>query len=248
MFRTFAIAASLVVSLTTTSFAQTLTIPGQKPKTTDPAPAAAAEGETEPQSYVIGLLVGQFLAQQGIKFEDFQGSSLIQGIEDGISRKEPRLPQETCQSAMQGLQQVLTSRVEEMNAADAETMAQFLKQNGSEEGVKTTESGLQYKPLTSVAEGAKPGRTSVVKVHYVGMLINGTKFDSSIDRGQPAEFPLNRVIPGWTEGLQLMKVGEKFRFVIPGKLAYGPRGQPDAGIGPNEVLIFEVELLEILKP
>lgn len=112
--------------------------------------------------------------------------------------------------------------------------------------MKVTESGLQYQVIKE-GTGPKPKANDQVKVHYVGTLINGTKFDSSIDRGQPATFPLNGVIPGWTEALQLMNVGSKYKLFIPGKLAYGENGQPQGGIGPNEVLIFEVELLEILN-
>ncbi|HWS27505.1 MAG TPA: FKBP-type peptidyl-prolyl cis-trans isomerase, partial [Xanthomonadales bacterium] len=123
---------------------------------------------------------------------------------------------------------------------------EFLAKNKTAPGVKTTESGLQYSVIKE-GTGAKPKATDQVKVHYVGTLLNGTKFDSSIDRGQPATFPLNGVIPGWTEALQLMTVGSKYKLVIPGSLAYGEQGQPQGGIGPNEVLIFEVELLEILN-
>jgi FKBP-type peptidyl-prolyl cis-trans isomerase len=120
----------------------------------------------------------------------------------------------------------------------------FLKENATKDGVKTTPSGLQYKMLKE-GTGKSPKATDTVVVHYRGTLINGTEFDSSYKRGMPAEFPLNQVIPGWTEGLQLLKEGGKATLYIPGKLAYGPRGMPPAGIGPNETLIFEVELLKV---
>jgi len=119
----------------------------------------------------------------------------------------------------------------------------FLAENAAREGVTVTESGLQYEVLTA-AEGAMPTEDDTVSVHYVGTLLDGTEFDSSIARGEPASFPLKGVIPGWTEGLQLMTVGSKNRFVIPSDLAYGDRGAGQA-IGPGETLIFEVELLEI---
>ena len=119
----------------------------------------------------------------------------------------------------------------------------YLADNAAREGVSVTESGLQYEVLTA-AEGDSPTADDTVSVHYVGTLINGTEFDSSIARGEPATFPLSGVIPGWTEGLQLMSVGSKYRFVIPSSLAYGARGAGQA-IGPGETLIFEVELLEI---
>ena len=119
----------------------------------------------------------------------------------------------------------------------------FLKENSTKEGVKTTASGLQYLVLTE-GQGKSPKATDTVLVHYRGTLINGTEFDSSYKRNEPIEFPLNRVIRGWTEGVQLMKEGSKFRFFIPSNLAYGARGA-GADIGPNETLIFEVELLKV---
>lgn len=122
----------------------------------------------------------------------------------------------------------------------------FLAENANKPGVKTTSSGLQYKVLVEgPADGATPTADSVVKVNYRGTLINGTEFDSSYARNEPLEFPLNRVIPGWAEGLQLMHVGEKCRFFIPPELAYGERGGPGGAIGPNEALVFDVELLDV---
>ena len=120
----------------------------------------------------------------------------------------------------------------------------FLEANGKKEGIKTTDSGLQYEVITEgPSEGASPTAANTVKVHYAGTLINGTEFDSSYKRGEPIEFPLGGVIPGWTEGLQLMKPGDKFRLFIPPNLGYGVRGS--GPIGPNEALIFEVELIEV---
>ncbi len=121
--------------------------------------------------------------------------------------------------------------------------AAFLKENAAKEGVKTTASGLQYKVLQAGA-GRSPKATDTVQVHYRGTLINGTEFDSSYKRKKPAEFPLNRVIPGWTEGVQLMKEGAKFQFFIPSKLAYGSKGA-GAKIKPDETLVFEIELLKV---
>lgn len=131
----------------------------------------------------------------------------------------------------------------EKNLAAAE---KFLAENAKKDGVKVTDTGLQYQVISEgAADGAAPNEASVVKVHYVGTLVNGTEFDSSIARGEPAEFPLNGVISGWTEGLQLMKVGDKFRFFIHPELAYGANPRPGGAIGPNDALIFEVELLEV---
>ena len=120
----------------------------------------------------------------------------------------------------------------------------YLEENGKKEGVKTTSSGLQYKVLKQ-GEGKTPKASDTVSVHYRGTLLDGTEFDSSIKRGEPAEFPLNRVIKGWTEGVQLMKEGSKYQFVIPPQLAYGESGTPGGPIGPNATLIFEVELLKV---
>lgn len=122
----------------------------------------------------------------------------------------------------------------------------FLEENAGKEGVETTSSGLQYKVLSEGSEdGASPEAENIVKVHYQGTLINGTEFDSSYARGEPIEFPLDGVIPGWTEGVQLMSEGDKFRFFIPPDLAYGERGTPGGPIGPNEALVFDVELIEV---
>ncbi len=130
---------------------------------------------------------------------------------------------------------------------NAESAAKYLAENGKKAGVKTTTSGLQYEVLTEGKGGGKtPTDASKVSVHYEGKLVNGTVFDSSYQRGEPIEFPLNAVIPGWTEGVQLMSEGDKFRFYIPPALGYGPEGTPGGPIGPNEALVFEVELLKVI--
>ena len=130
-----------------------------------------------------------------------------------------------------------------MAESDLEKGEAFLKENAKKDGVKTTASGLQYKVLKE-GDGKSPKATDTVKVHYKGTLIDGKEFDSSYKRGEPIEFPLNGVIPGWTEGVQLMKEGAKYQFTIPSKLAYGERGAGGA-IPPNATLIFEVELLKV---
>lgn len=159
----------------------------------------------------------------------------------------PAMSQEEFHAAIQSIQKILEEKSRaEQSAAGSKNREQgdaFRKENGAKEGVKTTASGLQYEILRE-GSGRAPAATSVVRVHYEGKLIDGNIFDSSIRRGEPAEFPLNRVIRGWTEGLQLMKEGAKFRFVIPPELAYGAHGAPPA-IGPDATLIFEVELLSV---
>jgi FKBP-type peptidyl-prolyl cis-trans isomerase FklB len=137
----------------------------------------------------------------------------------------------------------LKAMFESKAAANLKAGMEFLAQNGQREGVVTLESGLQYEIITA-AEGPKPGPTQTVKCHYHGTVIDGRVFDSSVRRGQPASFPLNRVISGWTEALQLMSVGSKWRLFLPPHLAYGEQ-QVSAEIGPNSTLIFEVELLGI---
>lgn len=131
-----------------------------------------------------------------------------------------------------------------MAQTDLEKGEAFLKENAKKEGVKTTASGLQYS-VTKEGTGKSPKATDTVKVNYEGKLIDGTVFDSSYKRGEPIEFPLNRVIPGWTEGVQLMKEGATYEFVIPYKLAYGERGTPGGPIPPNATLIFKVELIQV---
>jgi len=120
----------------------------------------------------------------------------------------------------------------------------FLQENAKKDGVKTTPSGLQYKVLTE-GKGKSPKATDTVTVNYRGTLLDGTEFDSSYKRGEPISFPLNRVIPGWTEGVQLMKEGAKYQFYIPANLAYGKQGTPGGPIGPDETLIFDVELIKV---
>ena len=143
---------------------------------------------------------------------------------------------------LQAAQQAKTAEQATKNKAEGD---KFLAANKTKPGVKTTASGLQYS-VVKEGTGKKPTAESTVKVHYTGTLLDGTKFDSSVDRGEPAQFPLNGVIAGWTEGLQLMSVGSKYKFFIPYDLAYGERGA-GADIKPYSALVFEVELLEILK-
>ena len=139
---------------------------------------------------------------------------------------------------------LLLSSFTALAVTPAQKGEQFLKENAKKDGVKSTASGLQYKVIKEGA-GKSPAATDTVTVHYRGTLIDGKEFDSSYKRGEPAQFPLNRVIKGWTEGVQLMKEGAKYQFFIPANLAYGERGTPDGAIGPNETLIFEIELIKV---
>ncbi|HUR40895.1 MAG TPA: FKBP-type peptidyl-prolyl cis-trans isomerase [Verrucomicrobiae bacterium] len=210
--------------------------------------STSTELTTDPQKfgYSIGVDIGTSLKQ--VKGE-VDLDALVAGLRETMDGKEPRLTDEVREQVKADItrklqQKQMEDRVAKAAAAKA-TGEKFLADNAKREGVKTTASGLQYETLTE-GTGAAPKTSDKVKVHYKGTLIDGTEFDSSYSRGQPVEFPLGNVIPGWTEGLQLMKVGGKSKLYIPSNLAYGERGAGQK-IGPNETLIFEVELLDIEK-
>ena len=203
----------------------------------------------EKQAYGLGVNFGTQLKST---VEQINGVGLTldiemvkKGVADALAGN-PELDQAAIQTALQELQK----EHQELDAAKRadegkeflEQGEAFLAENAKKDGIQTTESGLQYEVLTQ-GEGEKPAATDTVTVHYTGTLIDGTKFDSSVDRGQPASFPLNRVIPGWTEGVQLMNVGSKYRFYIPYNLAYGENGT--GSIPPFSTLIFDVELISI---
>lgn len=202
--------------------------------------------EKQKVSYMVGMDVGRNLTQ--IK-DEIDVEILIAGLKDVMAGGAVKLTDEQAQEVKTAFMQKMQSKAtEERTAAAGKNRTEgeaFLAANKAKPGIKTTESGLQYQVMTE-GKGAKPAATDKVKVHYVGTLIDGTKFDSSIDRGQPAEFALNGVIKGWTEALQLMPVGSKYKLFVPSDLAYGEQGTPGP-IGPNSTLIFEVELLEIVK-
>jgi FKBP-type peptidyl-prolyl cis-trans isomerase len=197
-------------------------------------------------SYAIGILNGKQLKQQEA---DIDVNMMTAGMKDVMaSGGKPQLNEAQIQTLLQQFQAELgqkqQAKLAKVGEANKKRGEEFLAANKTKEGVITTASGLQYKVLVSGKEGgAKPSTTSTVKVHYKGTLLDGTEFDSSYKRGEKAEFPLNGVIPGWTEGVQLMKVGDKFQFFIPSNLAYGLNAAPI--IGPNQVLTFEIELFEV---
>lgn len=195
-------------------------------------------------SYIIGSNIGRQMKQDGL---DLDVNTLMRGLNDGmLDAKSPFTEQEVTQIMTQFQQIMQQQQAQKANAVgdkNKQEGAAFLAQNKAAEGVKVLPSGLQYKVLKA-GTGATPKATDQVTTHYRGTLINGTVFDSSYDRGQPATFPVNGVIKGWTEALQLMKVGDKWQLFVPSELAYGERGA-GADIGPSAVLIFEVELLGI---
>ncbi|MEX2367323.1 MAG: FKBP-type peptidyl-prolyl cis-trans isomerase [Pseudohongiellaceae bacterium] len=193
--------------------------------------------------YSIGVNIGMNLESQGIA-SNVDVDALMSGIADGLSGNL-QLSEEQIVSAIEEFSQKLEAEAMAQVEQQSQAGQQFLAENATREGVMTTDSGLQYMVLEegSDASAPSPAASDTVNVHYHGTLVDGTVFDSSVDRGEPITFPLNGVIPGWTEGLQLMQVGDKYRFFIPANLAYGEAG---AGpIGPNSTLIFEVELLGI---
>ncbi len=192
-------------------------------------------------SYTIGQQIGRQMKSQNI---DVDPSALAASIGDVLAGKESQLKPEEMQAVMMKMQQAALAKMESQGKENKEKGDQFLAANKSKPGIKTTASGIQYEVLKEGA-GKSPKETDTVSVHYKGTLIDGSVFDSSVDRGQPTQFPLRGVIRGWTEALQLMKVGGKNRLFIPSHLAYGPEGH--GSIPPNSVLIFEVELLEIVK-
>ncbi len=192
-------------------------------------------------SYSYGLVIARQLTERGIEIDLAQFTKAFETI---LAKGEPVLNEDQVAATFEENQKILDMKnASEEDKAVMAAGQKFLEENKAKEGVKTTASGLQYEVITA-AEGAKPKATDTVTVHYHGTLLDGTVFDSSVERGEPTEFPLNRVIPGWTEGVQLMSVGEKYRFFIPYDLAYGERGA-GADIKPFSTLIFEVELLGI---
>jgi len=203
------------------------------------------ETPEERLSYTIGMDIGQSLSGQDMPLDI---DILVQGLRASFLGEETLLTREEAlaereQFIQQRQQQLAEERTQEasINAQEGEA---FLAANAEKDGVVVTESGLQYRVITE-GEGASPDADDRVTVHYRGKLINGVEFDSSYARGEPATFGLNQVIPGWTEGVQLMTEGAKYELFVPSELAYGEQGRPGP-IGPNSTLIFEIELLEVV--
>lgn len=209
-------------------------------------PAAKPAGTTmlrtqlDSVSYAIGQDIGSSLKAQGL--DNLNPTLLMKAIQDATKNRQPLLTKDQCNMSISDyLQQLKAEKVAKNKAAGE----QFLAVNKTKPGIVTLPSGLQYQVIKE-GTGPKPAATDKVKTHYHGMLIDGTVFDSSVDRGQPISFAVNGVISGWTEALQLMPVGSKWKLFIPADLAYGDR-QAGPKIGPGSTLIFEVELLEIEK-
>ena len=192
-------------------------------------------------SYGIGLQMGEQLRSQ--PFDGLDISAVAAGIADAFEGAESKVSQQDLQEAFQTISARMQVAADEQAKVLGAAGAEYLAENAKKEGVQVTASGLQFEVITQ-GEGETPTAESTVSVHYHGMLLDGSVFDSSVERGQPAEFPVGGVIAGWTEALQLMPVGSKYKLSIPADLAYGERGA-GAAIGPHATLVFEVELLAI---
>lgn len=211
-----------------------------------PVFAGETNALTTPQqrlSYSIGVDIGKTLKRQDL---DLDSKALAAGLSDSLAGKTV-LTDEEMQEVMTAFQREMMSKMQAKQSAEAAENLKagkaFLAENAKKDGVKVLPSGLQYEVLKS-GQGKTPTATDTVQVHYHGTLIDGTVFDSSVQRGEPVSFPVDGVIPGWTEALQMMKEGDKWRLVIPPDLAYGERGA-GGRIGPNSTLVFEVELLAV---
>jgi FKBP-type peptidyl-prolyl cis-trans isomerase FklB len=208
-------------------------------------PAAGLKDATAKASYAIGLSIGRDMAKRAIKIDP---QVVAQGLKDGISGGKPQLSDEECQQAINAVFKAAEGKMQEtykeLGERNKKEGAAFLAANKTKPGVVTLPSGLQYKVIKE-GNGPSPKLTDTVLAHYSGKLLDGTEFDSSYKRGQPLELRVDGVIPGWTEALQKMKPGSKWELFIPSELAYGERPRPGGPIGPNAVLVFQVELVKI---
>lgn len=221
------------------------TLQAQQPAPAGGAPLKPLTTVNQQASYAIGLDFGQRLMRDGAPIEM---DAIMRGIRDGLTGAKQELTDEQIEAAMEKylaeLKAKQAERAKELGEKQKKEGEAFLAANAKKQGVKTTASGLQYKVI-KVGGGTPPKRTDVVKVHYHGTFTDGTVFDSSVERKEPAQFGVDQVIAGWTEALQFMRPGDKLQLVIPSNLAYGERG--NQRIPPNAVLVFDVELLEIVK-
>jgi len=222
----------------------------KKDDTSAPATTKIAGLETEKEqvSYMIGMDLGK--SMKPIK-DEIDMDTVMKAVDTVFADGKPLMTEEQAQQIGQAFgQRMQAKKLAEMQQQAKNNVgegATFLAANGKKPGVKTTPSGLQYQVITE-GKGPKPVASDTVRVHYKGALLDGKTFDSSYDRNQPVVFSLEQVVPGWKEGIQLMPVGSKYKLWIPSKLGYGEAGTPGGPIGPNATLVFDVELLEIVKP
>ena len=236
-----------ITTLTISALASAMLLTGCNTNTKETAAASVSVTEQSPAEQKVGYSLGYMMAEGNKEsVADLDLDTFEKGFRDGYEGNESALTQEQMQQVLTEYQKVQEEKfVKDMENKTAENKTKglaFLAENAKKEGVKETASGLQYKVLTA-GTGKSPKATDVVEVNYEGKLIDGTVFDSSYERGEPVEFPLNQVIAGWTEGVQLMKEGGKYEFYIPSDIAYGEAG--NQGIEPNSTLVFVVELLKV---
>lgn len=209
---------------------------------------ASLNSQIDSVSYSLGFFYGQSLSAEGV--ESLEDDKFIGGLNRALNREESQIDDMAMQSLMQRFQQEITegaaARREQEASANIEAGNEFLEENTQNDDVMVTESGLQYRVIEE-GTGAQPTPENEVEVHYRGTLIGGEEFDSSYERGQTATFPLNQVISGWTEGLQLMSEGATYEFFVPSELGYGNNPPPGSPIQPGSVLIFEVELIDVIN-
>jgi len=232
--------------------------PGAKPAADTAKPAADAKDATtavpglptekDQVSYMVGMALAKQLEPMK---EEIDVDTIAKAIKTSLKGEKLLLTEEQAQKIGEAFGQKMQAKQIAKMMADGknnlEAGQKFLAENAKKPGVQTTASGLQYQVITE-GKGAKPKAGDVVRVHYKGSLLDGKTFDSSYDRGQPVVFPLDQVVPGWQEGLQLMPVGSKYKLWIPANLGYGEKGTPGGPIGPNATLVFEVELIDIVQP
>jgi FKBP-type peptidyl-prolyl cis-trans isomerase len=223
--------------------------PGALPGALPGAPGAAPEDPNyrAQVSYALGRNFATNLKENGI---DCDLNALMAGISDALSGAQPKWNEQQLDAVLQKfgreMQQKQMTKMQQVAMKNQQEATNFLSQNGKREGVQTTPSGLQFR-VVQQGQGPSPTLTDTVKCNYKGTLLNGTEFDSSARQGGPAEFPVKRVIPGWTEALQKMHVGDKWQLFVPAKLAYGMNPPPDSPIEAGSLLVFEIELLDIVK-
>jgi len=209
---------------------------------------AGLETDKQQVSYMIGMDLGKTLKPI---HEEIDLDTVVKAVKTVLADGKPLMTDEQAQQVGQAFGQRMQAKklaeMQQQAKTNVTEGAAFLAANGKKPGVKTTPSGLQYQVVTE-GKGPKPTASDTVRVHYKGALLDGKTFDSSYDRNQPVVFSLEQVVPGWKEGIQLMPVGSKYKLWIPSKLGYGEQGTPGGPIGPNATLVFDVELLEIVKP
>lgn len=233
--------ALLCAALAAVTATQAQDVKPAEPAAPAAKPAASTAVPMDKVSYFIGLNFADNFKGRLVLDE----AALFEGIKAGLASQKPKYTQEEMLAAMQLLETSMREKEAAKGSESKAKGAKFLAENAKKKGVTTTKSGLQYE-IVKPGDGPKPAATDTVNVHYHGTLIDGKVFDSSVERGEPVTFPLQQVIKGWTEALQLMPVGSKWRLYIPSELAYG-ENSPSPDIGPNETLIFDVELLGIVK-